>query len=164
MELKDFLWCTNSHHPCGPSAIYRIKTNKHRSANLVYIVLHRSTTVLLHIYHRSAARLLALYCTTTSVIMYAYYSSAARHDYSIARLPPLHCTSMSVLMHAYNCSAAHQLTFYYRPTIVPLHVNWRFIARLSAFQCTSTIVTVRTTFWSRGGPRLSLTSSRNAQK
>ena len=34
MGLKDLLWCTNSHHPCGPSAIHT--TNKHRAANLVH--------------------------------------------------------------------------------------------------------------------------------
>ena len=34
MGLKDLLWCTNSHNPCGPSAIHT--TNKHRAANLAH--------------------------------------------------------------------------------------------------------------------------------
>ena len=108
MGLKDLCWCTNSHHPCGPSTTVStqlICTNlEHKH---VYLLLYTCTLITLYMYtyYFIHVHLLLYTCILITLYMYTYYFI---HVYLLLYT----CILITLYMYTYYFIHVHLLLYY----------------------------------------------------
>ena len=91
MGLKDLCWCTNSHHPCGPSTTVStqlIFTNlEHKPLSLFHL-----TAIILHSTGKMVKNKDAIVNSNTIIYPRSTWQTAV-HLHTMHTRPPLHTTA-----------------------------------------------------------------------